>query len=175
MDSGLTVNSQRELKSAQINYVWNIHDSVCLHLISWEAFIFVCQTKTKQILNISKHERKENMQNEDPRQKNQFKYSPRRPFFLVFSALSSGSSLLLFQSLLLTTCSIWDLRIAFKFRGKISTGTYRRQLNMREIPISPFSIALMSGRKRQSVGAMTPIMPGSSSLSVMAKLVKLYI
>lgn len=41
--------------------------------------------------------------------------------------------------------------------------------------MSPFSMALMSGLKRQSVGARMASMPGSSSLRDMAKLVKLYI
>lgn len=41
--------------------------------------------------------------------------------------------------------------------------------------MSPFSMALMSGLKRQSVGARTASMPGCSSLRDMAKLVKLYI
>lgn len=45
----------------------------------------------------------------------------------------------------------------------------------RLLPMSPFSIALMSGLSRQSVGARSLSMPGSSSFSVMAKLVKLYI
>lgn len=39
----------------------------------------------------------------------------------------------------------------------------------------PFSMALMSGLKRQSVGARMASIPGSSSLRDMAKLVKLYI
>lgn len=43
------------------------------------------------------------------------------------------------------------------------------------LPMSPFSMALMSGLSRQSVGASILSMPGSSSFSVMAKLVKLYI
>lgn len=43
------------------------------------------------------------------------------------------------------------------------------------LPMSPFSMALMSGLSRQSVGASSLSMPGSSSFSVMAKLVKLYI
>lgn len=43
------------------------------------------------------------------------------------------------------------------------------------VPMSPFSIALMSGLSRQSVGASNLSIPGSSSFSVMAKLVKLYI
>lgn len=43
------------------------------------------------------------------------------------------------------------------------------------LPMSPFSIALMSGLSRQSVGASSLSMPGSNSFSVMAKLVKLYI
>lgn len=41
--------------------------------------------------------------------------------------------------------------------------------------MSPFSMALMSGLKRQSVGARMASMPGCSSLRDMAKLVKLYI
>ncbi len=45
----------------------------------------------------------------------------------------------------------------------------------RFLPMSPFSMALMSGLSRQSVGASSLSMPGSSSFSVMAKLVKLYI
>ena len=44
-----------------------------------------------------------------------------------------------------------------------------------ELPIKPFSMALMSGLKRQSVGATVPSMPGSISLRDIAKLVKLYI
>lgn len=43
------------------------------------------------------------------------------------------------------------------------------------LPVSPFSMALMSGLSRQSVGGSSLSMPGSSSFSVMAKLVKLYI
>lgn len=43
------------------------------------------------------------------------------------------------------------------------------------LPMSPFSMALMSGLSRQSVGARSLSMSGSSSFSVMAKLVKLYI
>lgn len=43
------------------------------------------------------------------------------------------------------------------------------------LPMSPFSMALMSGLSRQSVGASSLSMPGSSSFSVMAKQVKLYI
>lgn len=39
----------------------------------------------------------------------------------------------------------------------------------------PFSMALMSGLKRQSVGARTAFMLGSSSFRDIAKLVKLYI
>lgn len=39
----------------------------------------------------------------------------------------------------------------------------------------PFSMALMSGLKRQSVGARVASMPGSSSFSDIAKFVKLYI
>lgn len=39
----------------------------------------------------------------------------------------------------------------------------------------PFSMALMSGLKRQSVGATMASMPGSSSLRDIAKCVKLYI
>lgn len=41
--------------------------------------------------------------------------------------------------------------------------------------MSPFSMALMSGLSRQSVGASIVSMVGSSSFSVIAKLVKLYI
>ena len=41
--------------------------------------------------------------------------------------------------------------------------------------MSPFSMALTSGRRRQSVGASTFSMPGSSSFRDMVKLVKLYI
>ncbi|TNN73302.1 hypothetical protein EYF80_016465 [Liparis tanakae] len=40
------------------------------------------------------------------------------------------------------------------------------------LPMSPFSMALMSGRSRQSVGGSSLSMPGSSSFSVMAKLEK---
>lgn len=43
------------------------------------------------------------------------------------------------------------------------------------LPMSPFSMALMSGLSRQSVGASSLSMQGSSSFSDMAKLVKLYI
>lgn len=43
------------------------------------------------------------------------------------------------------------------------------------LPMSPFSIALMSGLSRQSVVGNSLSIPGSSSFSVMAKLVKLYI
>lgn len=39
----------------------------------------------------------------------------------------------------------------------------------------PFSMALMSGLKRQSVGARIASIPGSSSFSDIAKCVKLYI
>lgn len=47
--------------------------------------------------------------------------------------------------------------------------------DVRLLPMSPFSIALMSGLSLQSVGASSLSMLGSSSFSVMAKLVKLYI
>lgn len=43
------------------------------------------------------------------------------------------------------------------------------------LPMSPSSIALMSGLSLQSVGGRSLSMPGSSSFSVIAKLVKLYI
>lgn len=43
------------------------------------------------------------------------------------------------------------------------------------LPMSPLSIALMSGLSRQSVGGRSLSMSGSSSFSVIAKLVKLYI
>ena len=40
------------------------------------------------------------------------------------------------------------------------------------IPMSPFSMALMSGLSRQSVGGRTPFMPPSSSFSCMANVEK---
>lgn len=45
----------------------------------------------------------------------------------------------------------------------------------RHIPMFPFSMFLISGRSRQSVGARIASMPDSSSLRLTAKLVKLYI
>lgn len=45
----------------------------------------------------------------------------------------------------------------------------------KKLLMSPFSMALMSGLRRQSVGARMASMPGCSSLRDMAKLVKLYI
>lgn len=45
----------------------------------------------------------------------------------------------------------------------------------KHIPMFPFSMFLISGRSRQSVGANIASMPFSSSLRLTAKLVKLYI
>lgn len=50
-----------------------------------------------------------------------------------------------------------------------------QKFNKKKLLMSPFSMALMSGLRRQSVGARMASMPGCSSLRDMAKLVKLYI
>lgn len=58
---------------------------------------------------------------------------------------------------------------------KQAEGWKRFSLSRLFLPMSPFSIALMSGLSLQSVGGRNLSMPGSSSFSVIAKLVKLYI
>lgn len=51
----------------------------------------------------------------------------------------------------------------------------RKKIFQKYLLMFPFSMALMSGLKRQSVGARIASMPGSSSFSDIAKFVKLYI
>lgn len=95
---------------------------------------------------------------------------PRLPIFARFGETFTSSSLFFLEPLLLLTGEVYEDNRGW--RDSVCTPwVYHQQLS----PMSPLSMARMSGRSLQSVWGMVPTISCCSSFSCMAKQVKLYI
>lgn len=101
-------------------------------------------------------------------------HSPALPLLVLLGEAFPCSSLFFLQPLLLLTGQVclYVCRVIFQEECSLIVGPVCHQSFL---PMSPFSIARMSGLSLQSVRGIVPSISAHSSFSCMAKEVKLYI